>query len=173
MRSSLLIAVVFALMAGCGSGSESSPDAGPGEVDTLAESLAVWQEMKAADDGAYAYTRTFRSWTGYHSVTRFVVEDDMVVRRTFQGYDESDQLLDSFDEQGEEVGSTEGITPVYTIDELYEVCRDEVLTKDPEANQIYLAFRDDGLLERCHYIPSGCQDDCSMGVDIASIDFSL
>ena len=168
MRHSILaISLAAALIAGCGSDSESP------EKESLAESLSVWQDMKAADDGTYAYTRTFQSWTGYHSITRFVVENDVVVRRTFQGYDESDQLIDSFDEEGAEVGSTEGITPVYTIDELYEVCRDEVLTKDPEANQIILELRDDGILEYCQYIPDGCQDDCSMGVDIASIDFSL
>jgi hypothetical protein len=189
MRSSLLIAVsacltvglMASVTAGCGSGSSRNPDAAPdpgpapdaGGVELLAESLAAWQDMKAADDGTYGYTRTSLSFTGFHSTTRFVVADDVVVRRTFEGYDENDQLVESFDEQGDEVGSNQGAAPVYTIDELYEVCRDGVLTQDPEANQLFLGFLADGILDHCLYVPNDCADDCSMGVDIESIDLSL
>lgn len=185
MRSSLLIAVAACLTVGCGSGSSRNPDAAPGPVpdagpapdaggvERLAESLAVWLAMKAADDGTYGYTRTSLSFTGFHSTTRFVVADDVVVRRTYEGYDENDQLVESFDEQGDEVGSNQGAAPVYTIDELYEVCRDGVLTQAPEANQILLELRADGILDHCLYVPNDCADDCAMGVDIESIDLSL
>lgn len=185
MRSALLLFVAaVSLMAGCG-GSDSpsdpdaappdatpAPDAGPDRQALLAASLAVWEQTKAADDGTYGYTSIALSFTGYRGITTFVVASDVVVRRTYEGYDENDQLVDSFEEQVDQVGSNPGGAPVYTIDQMYEVCRDEVLMKDSTANNIFLAFRDDGILERCHYVPSGCQDDCNMGVWIDSLDLN-
>ena len=182
MRDSLLfIALAAALIAGCGSPDATPPDATPPDAsspareDLLAESLLVWQDLKAADDGTYQYTRSSSSFTGYRSTTTFVVEDDVVVRRSFEGYDENDVLVDSFDEQGAEVGSDQevGAKPVHNIDELYEICRDEVLTQDLETNYLYLTFRDDGVLELCTYVPRDCADDCGEGVEVDSLDMSL
>jgi hypothetical protein len=188
MRSSLFIIVIAFLLtgtaAGCGgSDSKSSPDAappdatpapdaGPDRQALVAESLAVWQEVKAADDGTYGYTRRTSSFTGYRTITTFVVSNDVVVRRTYEGYDESDELVDSFDEQGDQVGSNQEGAPVYTIDQIYEVCRDEVLTQDPEANAFFLSFHPDGILEDCLYRSLTCQDDCQMGVGIDSLDLN-
>jgi hypothetical protein len=180
MRSVFLfLALAAALIAGCGSPDASPPDANPPDAsppareDLLAESLLVWQGLKAADDGTYQYTRSSSSFSGYRSTTTFVVEADVVVRRAFEGYDENGVLVDSFDEQGAEVGSNEGAEPVRTIDELYEICRDEVLTQDPDSNYFYLTFRDDGVLELCVYVPRDCADDCGDGVEISSLDMSL
>ncbi len=184
MRYSLLsfslpISLAAALIAGCGSPDATPPDATPPDAtppareDLLAESLLVWQDLKAADDGTYQYTRSDSSFSGYRSTTTFVVEANVVVRRTFEGYDENGVLVDSFDEQGAEVGSNEGAKPVHNIDELYEICRDEVLTQDPDSNYFYLTFRDDGVLELCSHVPIDCADDCSEGVEISSLDMSL
>ena len=190
MRSSLLVLVTASLSsgmtAGCGSGSRSSPDAapdpapdaapapdaGPDRLALLAESLTVWQETKAADDGTYGYTHTTQSFTGYRTITTFVVADDVVVRRTFEAYDENNQLVESFEEQGDQVGSNQEGAPVYTIDQIYEVCGDEVLTQDPGANELILRFHPDGILEACFYRPLDCQDDCLMGVEIDSLDLN-
>lgn len=176
---SLSISLAAALLASCGSPDATTPDASPPDAspppreDLLAESLLVWQDLKAADDGTYQYTRSDSSFSGYRSTTTFVVEDDVVVRRTFEGYDENGVLVDSFDEQGAEVGTSEGAEPARTIDELYEICRDEVLTQDPDSNYFYLTFRDDGVLELCAYVPDDCADDCDEGVEISSLDMSL
>ena len=176
---SLSISLAAALLAGCGSPDANPPDASPPDAspaareDLLAESLLVWQDLKAADDGTYQYTRSDSSFSGYRSTTTFVVEADVVVRRAFEGYDENGVLVDSFEEQGAEVGSNEGAAPAHTIDELYEICRDEVLTQDPDDNDFYLTFRDDGILELCVYVPTDCADDCDEGVEIDSLDMSL
>ncbi|HWN71912.1 MAG TPA: hypothetical protein VNM90_29940 [Haliangium sp.] len=168
MRHSLLaISLAAALIAGCGSDSE------PPEKDSLAESLSVWQDMKTADDGTYQYTRTSSSFSGVRTTTTFVVENDVVVRRTHEVYDADGTVIDSFDEQGDEVGSNTGAHPVYNVDELYQICRDDVLSQDPEKNQIILTFHEDGILETCVYVPLDCADDCDEGVDIATLDMSL
>jgi hypothetical protein len=179
MRSSLLFVAAVSLMAGCG-GSDSpsnpdatpAPDAGPDRQALVAASLAVWQQAKAADDGTYGYTSTSVSFTGFRSITTFVVSNDVVVRRTYEAYDENNQLIESFDEQGAEVGSNAGGKPVYTIDEIYEVCRDEVLTQNPEENEFFLSFHPDGILENCLYRPLDCADDCNEGVEIATLDLN-
>lgn len=168
MRDSLLvIGLAAALLAGCDPNSQ--------EKDDLAESRSVWLDMKAADDGRYQYTRSDSSWTGYRETTTFLVEDDVVVRRSFEAFDRNGELVRSFEEEGAEVGSSEGAdaAPALIIDELYEICRDEVLAKDPDDNIIYLGFRDDGILEYCSYVPRDCADDCSEGVDISDLDMSL
>jgi hypothetical protein len=185
MRNSLLfIGLATALIAGCGSPDASPPDASPPDAsppdaspptreELLAESLLAWQDLKAADDGTYQYTRSSSSFTGARSTTTFVVEADVVVRRSFEGYDEDGVLVESFDEEGADVGSNEGAKPAHTIDELYEICRTEVLTQDPASNRFYLTFRDDGVFELCTYVPDDCADDCSEGVEIDSLDMSL
>jgi hypothetical protein len=195
MRSSLLVFVIAFLLtgmtagltAGCGdSGSKPdpdaapdpvpdatpAPDAGPDLLALLADSLVVWQEAKAADDGTYGYTWTTSSFTGYRTITTFVVSNDVVVRRTYEAYDENNQLVESFDEQADQVGSNPGGRPVYTIDQIYEVCRDEVLTQDPEQNALTLRTRPDGILEACLYRSLDCADDCQMGVQIDSLDLN-
>jgi hypothetical protein len=184
MRSSLLVFVIASLSigmtAGCGDSDPDAappdatpaPDAGPDRQALVAESLTVWQEVKAADDGTYGYTWTTSSFTGYRTITTFVVSNDVVVRRTYEAYDENNQLVDSFDEQGDQVGSNPGGRPVYTIDQIYEVCRDEVLTQDPEAHAFFLSFHPDGILEACLYRSLTCQDDCQMGVQIDSLDLN-
>lgn len=178
MRNSFLFLALAALIAGCGSPDATSPDASPPDAtpptneERLAESLSVWQAIKAADDGRYQYTRYTSSFFGYRSTTTFVVEADVVVRRIFEAY-QDDMLVDSFDEQGAEVGSNEGAQPVYNIDELYEICRTEVLPQDTDDNILYFTFRDDGVLELCNYVPIDCADGCNEGVEIDSLDMSL
>lgn len=173
--------LAVALIAGCGDDSpgENPPDAsppdasGPDHQALLAESLLTWQNMKAADDGTYQYTRTTSSFSGYRTSTALVVENDVVVRRTYEAFDADNVLVESFDEQGAEVGSNENGAPVLTIDELYESCRDDVLTRDTEQNQIVLTFHDSGIVRTCVYVPLDCADDCAMGVNIDTFDLSL
>lgn len=183
MRNSFLfVGLTAALLAACDSGSPNTPpDANPPDArppakeEILAESLSAWTQLKAADDGTYQYTRSDSSFSGYRNTTTFLVENDVVVRRSFEEFDANDTLVDSFDEEGAQVGSTEGTSaaPVHTIDELYEICRDEVLTQDPESNTISLELRDDGVLSYCFYVPNDCADDCAEGVDIDDLDMSL
>jgi hypothetical protein len=43
---------------------------------------------------------------------------------------------------------------------------------DTEELQEQLAEHDNGLLQVCHYTPKMCMDDCSRGVDMATIEFN-
>lgn len=183
MRNSFVfIGLTAALLAGCGTGSpETPPDATPPDAgpptneERLAESLSAWMELKAADDGTYQYSRSNSSFSGYRNRTTFLVENDVVVRRSFEETDPDGAVSDSFVEEGAEVGSNEGTgaDPALTIEELYEICRDEVLTQDPERNIIELRLRDDGILEYCFYVPRDCADDCAEGVEIENLDMNL
>lgn len=75
------------------------------------------------------------------------------------------------DGEGAALGSHEAGAAIRTVDELYSVCRDEVLTQNAFANDFYLSFRDDGVLNYCEYAPKDCVDDCSSGVNITDLEF--
>jgi predicted small lipoprotein YifL len=169
-----------ALIAGCGSASPEEtppdaapPDAAPTDEARLAESLRAWQDLEAADDGRYRYARYTSSFTGSRATTTFEVVDDVVTRRTYEALEPDGTLGESFDERGAEVGTNAGAAPPHTIDELYEICKNDVLTQDRAQNNILLTFHENGVLEYCEYSLIDCADDCGEGVDITSIDLSF
>lgn len=143
----------------------------PPEAERLAESLADWQVLKGQSSGDYQYDVRFGSVFGFSSTTTFEVQDDMVVLRSYEVRDAEGVVTESWTEQGAELGSHKGYEPLRTIEELYTVCRNEVLTQERGANDIFLKFRDDGVLEYCEYFPKNCADDCFMGVSIDDIRF--
>lgn len=149
----------------------ASTDEKPPEADQLAESLTDWQVLKGQNGGSYQYDIIFGSWVGFSSTTTFEVRDDEVVLRGYEGRNAEGKVTETWTEEGDALGSHEGYEPLRTIEELYAVCRNEVLTQDRTANDIFLEFRDDGVLEYCEYSPENCADDCFMGVSIDDIRF--
>lgn len=141
------------------------------EADQLAESLADWQVLKGQNGGGYQYDVISGSWVGFSSTTTFEVRDDEVVLRRYEGRDAEGKVTETWTEEGATLGSHEGYEPLRTIEELYAVCRNEVLTQDRGENDIFLKFRDDGVLEYCEYFPKNCADDCFMGASIDDIRF--
>lgn len=150
---------------------ELPDEAPPPEAERLAESLADWQVLKGRSGGDYQYDVRFASWVGFSATTTLEVRDDEVVLRRYEALDAEGMVTESWTEQGAELGSHEHGAPLRTIEELYAVCRNEVLTQDRDENTIYLEFRDDGVLEYCRYVPVDCADDCARGVSIDELRF--
>lgn len=137
----------------------------------LADSLETWEAARDDAGNSYTYTRETHSFFANTSFkTTFVVEAGVVVERiatTTSGAD-IDKLL--FHETGDEVGTNSSAHDVALIDDLYAECKSDVLTKDEDEHFINLSF-DGGLLQSCTSFHRLCQDDCTRGPVITSIEF--
>lgn len=159
--------LVSVVLAGCSLGAYQSE---------LSQSLATWQQLKADNGGYYRYETSFGSWAGFGDKTTLTVQNEMVIARAYEAY-QSDgntgetETTESWTEEGAEVGSHEAGADPVTIDALYSRCQNEILTQNTLANDIYLEFRDDGMLYYCQYAPKSCVDDCSTGVIIDRLEF--
>ena len=146
--------------------------------DELAQELETssdtWQALASDAPAGYGYTRQFESFAGFGFITSFEVVSDQVTMRSYEAYDVDEfgdrVTTDTWTETGSELGSHEVGHPLLTIDQIYEQCRDDVLTRDPSENTLILSFHENGILRTCHYVPNDCLDDCSFGVDIASLE---
>ena len=169
MKRLKLLTLVFTglLLSGCGQFAKQ------GELD---KSLATWQALKAQNGDHYRYETSFGSFSGFGNTTTLTVQGETVVSRAYEAYrvdgnTGEKNVTESWTEVGAEVGSHEAGAAPRTVDDLYRVCRSEVLAQSPLENDFYLEFRDDGVLRTCDYVPKGCVDDCSRGVNITALEF--
>ena len=161
-------AVLFVLMlAGCA----QTPPAPP--ADPLAYSLEAWTQLKEENGNHYKYQRSFLSTFGFGSITSFEVKDDVVISRSYEAFDENFKTTETWTEQGAEVGThgeESGAEPPRTVEQLYEECRNDVLSKSRLENGIYLWFYNDVLFQ-CYYYPNDCADDCAVGPSVEFWEF--
>ena len=156
----------WGLSVGCDPGTEQ--DNGQGE---LKQSLRTWSELKASNEPQYRYASRNVGWTGDSSRTTVDVVNDAVVARAYTSFDAEGAEVMSWTEDTASLGShPEGAAPL-TIDQIYERCGSEILSKDAEKNWITLTFSEDGVLAHCSYFPRTCADDCDVGFSIDSLEF--
>ncbi|MBD8488044.1 hypothetical protein IFO69_04725 [Echinicola sp. CAU 1574] len=141
----------------------------------LEKSEKNWQVLKSENGESYRYQVSTSSWTGYSSITTITVLKGLVTKREFQSYlpdnEGGQELVYSYVEEGEKIGAdTEGAEPI-TLDELYDVCKEEYLTVDPNSNTIYFTEFDNGLVKSCGYVPQNCVDDCFFGFSLKIIEW--
>lgn len=130
----------------------------------LRESMEEWERQKRARGDSYTYTRGFESWVGFGHETTITVNDGVIVERGYKEWDKHDQTTGSYTEKGNDIGrNRHGETPM-TMEELYDLCAEEILTQNPKDNYLNLELTADGLLQSCTYRPKGCVDDCSEGI---------
>ena len=135
------------------------------------ESLNTWNQLKNFNGNSYTYETTSGSWTGYGSTTKLEIENGIVISRTNQRYQingsngEKD-IIDSYSETIENLGTHNyGAAPL-TIDEIYNFCAEELLIVDKKNNTIYFETKENGLISLCGYVPDNCIDDCFTGISI-------
>ena len=141
----------------------------------LAESLKTWQKLKALHNGSYRYS-VEGGFLTFYDVTTIMVRRGKVVSQIYSYFERNSKdqwvFMDeySWTEEGAAVGSHEGAAPL-TVDELYRVCRDEVLTRNPRVNDIYLDFKANGVLDSCVYGLKGFTTDVFPGVYVGTLEF--
>lgn len=145
---------------------------GPPEVERLERSLAAWEALKKANGDDYQYEVHFSAMTGGGGMTLLEVRDDKVVMRTFEARGVNGPT-EQWTERGAKLGSHENAAPLRTVGELYEICREEVLTQDRTVYNLYLEFGDDGVLKECQYAykPEDVGDAMASGVLISALRF--
>lgn len=140
------------------------------EREQLARSRTSWNAVKGGPQHHYRYSNADGSFSGARWETRIEVIDDRVTARAFMSTDPSGTVAQAWTEEGAAIGSHTGAAPALTIDQVYDRCAAEVLTKDPATNRIVLEFRDDGVLGVCLYVPKNCADDCAVGYRISTLE---
>ena len=133
---------------------------GPLEGD-FAQSLSAWQSAKAGLGDSYCYETLSVSWTGFRGRTAVRVEGGQVTQRAYE-----DTRGESYTETQSTLGQHERGAKPLTLDRMYEICEQDVLTQPASENLVDFAVDSNGLMMWCLYSPIGCADDCSRGVSL-------
>jgi len=139
------------------------------------ESLEQWKKLKKDNGNSYVYKTVFVSWMfNYGSSTELKIENGIVVERNYEVYNFIDEngekeIIDSYIENVENIGThQEGALPK-TIDELYNTCAGDYLIVNSKDNVIYFETNENGILSLCGFVPEGCMDDCYRGIQVEFI----
>jgi hypothetical protein len=178
MKAKVLMAVVFTVIA------LACQDAGQVKLSVLSslksetgltynESLDRWNDLKRINGNSYIYQTTFTSWTGYGNTTELKIVDGTIKSRTYVEYttnskDGTKQIIDSYSEGSNDLGTHEKGALLLTIDDLYESCAKDYLIVDDEKNTLYFETSTEGLLTVCGFTEDECIDDCYHGIRINS-----
>lgn len=135
-----------------------------------------WKEAKAQNGNSYAFKAVTTSFANTGTSTEIRVENGVVTSRKFKAYTlnrfEEDEVFDSYEETGADVGlNQKGLEPM-TIDELYRTCLNDYLQVDPERNTLYFTTIISGAPGMCGYVPANCMDDCYTGFRIQSFGWN-
>lgn len=122
------------------------------------------------DHPAYEYESTTSSMTGARTTTRIEVVNDEVVGRHYVALDAQGDVTEEWTETGADLGSNQAGAPAFTVEEVHEACRVEVLNfvgpAADEVDSVKFSYDDEELLTGCVYVPTGCVDDCLQGYKI-------
>jgi hypothetical protein len=136
----------------------------------LDESRATWEELRDSAQGNYTYARYSHSFADeYGWSTHFTVESNAVVRRELTVEEGSDR--EPWIETGADLGSHDDGFDILTIDQIYDICEQQFLHRDPSKYDLTLTFHENGVLGSCHSREHGYVDD-SEGVDIDVVELT-
>ncbi len=139
-------------------------------LEMLADSRVSFDAAKAKHDNSYTYTRDFQSFSGFGFQTTIVVDKGVVVERTYKAQHISGGDSTQWTEIGAAIGSHDEGHPAVTVDALYDECATVVLTKNDELNWINFSTDDNNFLQACTFTPKQCQDDCTRGPVISTLE---
>lgn len=178
----LIFSVFFSLS--CCNEDDSSNNGEKNKLNSeVKTSIENWNILKKENGASYIYDVSFKSFSGFSSVTKITVIDNKVLKRAYNSYSRFDEdgkelkngealrEIESYEETESTIGQNSSGAKALIIDDLYETCLKDVLTVKEIENEIIFTASDNGLLKTCVYIPKGCQDDCSMGVSISNFEW--
>ncbi|WP_150936197.1 hypothetical protein [Pseudotamlana haliotis] len=140
------------------------------------ESEANWEELKSINGNSYSYQTTFSSWAGFGNMTELKIVDGVVNSRFYEEYEINEtngekEVINTYLEEGTDLGSHEAGAEILTIDELYNTCLSDYLIVDSKNNVLYFETKLEGIMSLCGYVPEGCGDDCFSGIQINSFNW--
>ncbi|MGB1239434.1 MAG: hypothetical protein ACPG4U_14540 [Pseudomonadales bacterium] len=138
--------------------------------ESLAKSLAHWQNAKREFGADYQYAISFSSWAGFSHRTDIIVRGDKVVERRFSTVNDTANTRRNWVERTGEIGQHSEGAPALKLEQLYQKCEREVLSVAGSSR--YLRVDGRQLLRQCVYIPDNCADDCTFGIEISDLQFA-
>ena len=142
---------------------QSTPPEATLEQKQLAKSLETWQQLKAQNGDDYRYEVSAASVFGPSYDTTLTVQADKVVQRDLAITEIDDEgnttVLESWSETGDALGTHGAGAELFTVDERYDRCKDDVLSQNPVTHDIYLEFQGNDVLRSCSYVPKGAAYD--------------
>lgn len=126
----------------------------------------------------YSYEIDDSSFSGYWAKTTIQVSQDQVMGRSLVAGNVSDTdgsrfTTTTWTETASEIGSHPEGRPARTMEQLYADCDRDVLTQDPDQNQVSFQADAQGVLRSCWYVPRNCADDCTFGVVLSQFSCGL
>lgn len=142
------------------------------------ESRKQWIRLRDQDANTYRYSVLETSVNDRGSETTITVENGKVTARDFEAFtiseeDGSRNVIFSYSENKQTLGSHQRGAPAVNIDELYDTCLGDYLGIDNETNTIYFDTHEGGIISLCGYVPDLCQDDCFVGFDISYFSWGI
>lgn len=136
-------------------------------LSDLEVSRKLWLERAWRD---YSYVRTRQTSPDEVELTWIIVHDGRVAERsllssTTDARGLGDRMRGQFGqaprvlwrELGGDIGRNDAGAPPLTMDQLYDLCRDRVLSVQ-SSNRPRLSFHRDGLLQHCGFLRDDCTD---------------
>ncbi|MCB1165247.1 MAG: hypothetical protein KDK33_03775 [Leptospiraceae bacterium] len=156
----------------------SPPISGAMEVSggALREARKLWNTTASSLDQTYTYVRLKSSFTGHTDITVVRFEKGELTARLFKriqvGVDQGERkvkVLESFlaVPRMKRLFAGEGGFPGLSMEELYDACEREVISKDPKEYHLGVGVHENGALKQCYYSPRNCADDCSTNYGVA------
>lgn len=181
MKRSLLILMCGAtLLAGCQQAAPQSTEQVPTPSEAtpqqkqLAKSLETWNALKAEQGNHYRYEVSAGSVFGPGYDTTLTVQEGVVVQRDLATSEIDDEgnvtTTQVWSETGAALGSHDEGAELITIDERYNRCRNDVLSRNSLNNDVTLEFQDKGVLASCYAIPKNVAYDGGAEV-ITNLEF--
>ncbi|HBS06829.1 MAG TPA: hypothetical protein DEA96_17800 [Leptospiraceae bacterium] len=180
-QKALRILILAAIVTGLTS--SATCDNSPGQAreldfseSALADSRQQWQKTENELNGSYTYIRVQGSMTGETYVTLVRFEKGELTARIYKrlkvGVKDGKRQVEIREAWMATRGMKklfggEGGFPGLSMEELYESCQSEVLSRDIEKNHVGLAADARGVLKRCYYSPKMCADDCGKSYDVS------
>ncbi|MBO9659320.1 MAG: hypothetical protein J7527_10895 [Chitinophagaceae bacterium] len=138
------------------------------------KSFKAFQEFKQSSGNSYQYMAIQSSWVGSSTQTIITVRNGRVTNRAavVRGFATGNAttvtIVDEWEENEATLNSHNAGHPSRTLDEIYQLAKNEWLIKRKEATNFFEA-KNDGMISDCGYYENNCQDDCTIGIHISWI----
>jgi hypothetical protein len=137
-------------------------------------SVKAWQNFKAESRNNYSYTTYTSSWTGYYTETTIMVINGQITSRAYVAKGMKDdqtnaiQVLEEWRESGTTLNSHQNGARMLTLDQVYDLAKNDLLLKRANA-KTYFEAKNDGIISSAGYVDENCADDCFNGISIRSV----
>lgn len=145
-------------------------------INDVNSSMQKWSSLKEEYGNTYKYYHSSYYWPDIYYDIYVLVESNKVCE-ALRIYSKSvvsngKSILEPFDTLYTSLDSNiSQLSNFKTVDELYKITTDSILSQNPDSNKIEITFHNTGLLKHCYYWDYLVQDAVNKEVQIDSLFF--